>query len=84
MVQEPELGLELAESVRPGREGQILSLGNARSRLYQDRYRAGLVLGSARSAQGFSYISTSPIALVAHKKFLWKAVNRICVLQKCT
>ena len=57
------------------------SSDHARSRLDRDRYRSGLVLGLARSARGFSYISTIPIALVAHKKFLWKAVNWICVLQ---
>ena len=49
--------------------------------LAEQRGCAGLVLSSARSARGFSYVRTSLIALVAHKISIWKAINPICVLQ---
>jgi hypothetical protein len=53
----------------------------ARSRLDRDRYRAGLLLGSARSAREFLYVRTSLIRLVAHKIPLWKTINQFRVLQ---
>ena len=59
------LGLGSVEQIR-----STLGLVSAEPR------RAGLVLGSARSARGFLYILIS-LSLVMHKNFLQKAFNRI-------